>query len=1102
MSGQGLSSSTGKQRAPSKRATLSCSECRRLKLKCDRQVPCSSCVKRGLSHLCPDGALVPTRTSKLAASATALAERVELLEDLLRQNGLGHTVPPLPEAANLGIDMMAKRREAAKEGGGGAAFPAEGTSSRAQKPEEVEVELLQMGVGSLTVRDDGSYRYLGPSAGMAFRGEASSFFIPLAPLSPAHELHLQSTDDKPLPGPASETANDDSANPHSEPLDLPASFPFLAVQTTIEDIQEALPPKEEAIRVSKLYWDNCTFVFCPITHDDYWDDYLENAYSLEPNGPKVACVCMVLALGVQFDPDVPPAASTIFERYFDLGQAALAVSRFLSHIAVIQALHLTGNVLLNRPKWRENGENFFPLFGVAIKGAQTMGLHRDPSAWGLDEAEVHRRRLAFWELLSLDRLSAFLSGRPYTLHAGHFDTAMPDGIPESTKEKYRLVLFMGEAIDALWSVKMPSYALINSMDQKLRRQYMDSPMVARCRALPPFAFSTPGAIPPAPPEQYDGEEVSFKVQCEQHTYAIVYAAILFYMHKGPFAQALDRYSDEPLKSPWAPSVRIIVLEATAYILKIAQSWMSLDPVLHPRWWNISLHLFVAGVSMSSFIVRSPSSMLTSHAWDQLNEACSIFESAAQSGTAAAATLPRILSLRQKAHDAITAARRIPSGPADRLTVKQEEPDSTASDLLSFGTTTVLSRGGKSTSSASANTSAAALGPSGPSTSVAGSGRSAAVPPPPSNPSASAAPAPPSFAPPASYLHLLAAAHNRSAPTSDQFSLPSPAAVAYEPYTQHLPYPPPPPPASALQHTYTSYTQQPPQEPFYSPFPPTSSSSSSLPYTPQHPTYLPAPISYLPDAPARYNGYGTLPTPPPVGNRGAPPTSGTSGGWGAASAAGGEGSVQGGPLNGSVSSQGGAPTAAQDWACRRAPRLSSDAAQKLSSHFVALRKQVQQVERDNNERSSIPITVRQLEAIIRISESLAKVELKTEVLDTHVDEAIRLFKFSTMDAVRAGNIDGMTKGELMEEIEAIEKDLRQRNKLGTGRTMPYSSLRNHYVQQRGFTQHAFDRCLMILERSDVIQFLQQRRMVRRMALEEPSPTARHGSRKARVESTSD
>lgn len=46
--------------------------------------------------------------------------------------------------------------------------------------------------------------------------------------------------------------------------------------------------------------------------------------------------------------------------------------------------------------------------------------------------------------------------------------------------------------------------------------------------------------------------------------------------------------------------------------------------------------------------------------------------------------------------------------------------------------------------------------------------------------------------------------------------------------------------------------------------------------------------------------------------------------------------------------------------RCAPRLSAEAAELLSSHFVGLRKQVQQVERDNDERSSIPITIRYVE----------------------------------------------------------------------------------------------------------------------------------------------
>jgi hypothetical protein len=34
---------------------LSCAECRRLKLKCDKKVPCSSCVRRGCESICPCG---------------------------------------------------------------------------------------------------------------------------------------------------------------------------------------------------------------------------------------------------------------------------------------------------------------------------------------------------------------------------------------------------------------------------------------------------------------------------------------------------------------------------------------------------------------------------------------------------------------------------------------------------------------------------------------------------------------------------------------------------------------------------------------------------------------------------------------------------------------------------------------------------------------------------------------------------------------------------------------------------------------------------------------------------------------------------------------
>jgi DNA replicative helicase MCM subunit Mcm2 (Cdc46/Mcm family) len=44
---------------------------------------------------------------------------------------------------------------------------------------------------------------------------------------------------------------------------------------------------------------------------------------------------------------------------------------------------------------------------------------------------------------------------------------------------------------------------------------------------------------------------------------------------------------------------------------------------------------------------------------------------------------------------------------------------------------------------------------------------------------------------------------------------------------------------------------------------------------------------------------------------------------------------------------------------------------------------------------------QLEAIIRISESLAKMTLSHHATERHVDEAIRLFNASTMNAIQSG-----------------------------------------------------------------------------------------------------
>jgi len=118
----------------------------------------------------------------------------------------------------------------------------------------------------------------------------------------------------------------------------------------------------------------------------------------------------------------------------------------------------------------------------------------------------------------------------------------------------------------------------------------------------------------------------------------------------------------------------------------------------------------------------------------------------------------------------------------------------------------------------------------------------------------------------------------------------------------------------------------------------------------------------------------------------------------------------------------------------------------------------------NARSSIPITVRQLEAIVRISESLAKLSLSPIATEEHVDEAIRLFLASTMDAVTQG--EGQGSRELMEEVNKVEDELRRRLPIGWSTSL--ATLKREFVDGRGYTEQALNRALIVLQRRDSVQ----------------------------------
>jgi DNA replication licensing factor MCM5 len=119
-----------------------------------------------------------------------------------------------------------------------------------------------------------------------------------------------------------------------------------------------------------------------------------------------------------------------------------------------------------------------------------------------------------------------------------------------------------------------------------------------------------------------------------------------------------------------------------------------------------------------------------------------------------------------------------------------------------------------------------------------------------------------------------------------------------------------------------------------------------------------------------------------------------------------------------------------------PRLSEEAGHMLQDLYVNDRQQSKD-QKCSKKSSGIPITVRQLEAIIRLSEAIAKINLLNVVKPVHVQEAHRIFKISTLHAAASGmNAKAVeTPVELMPKIRQIEEAIKRRVAIGTKISYP-------------------------------------------------------------------
>lgn len=162
-----------------------------------------------------------------------------------------------------------------------------------------------------------------------------------------------------------------------------------------------------------------------------------------------------------------------------------------------------------------------------------------------------------------------------------------------------------------------------------------------------------------------------------------------------------------------------------------------------------------------------------------------------------------------------------------------------------------------------------------------------------------------------------------------------------------------------------------------------------------------------------------------------------------------------------------------------PRLSQEAGDKLKSRYVMLRGNAKEHERQTEKKNAIPITVRQLEAIIRISESLAKMSLLPFAIEQHVDEALRLFQVSTLSAAMSGNlsgVEGYTLESDQEEVRRVETQLKSRFPIGS--QVSEQRIIQDFVRQK-YSERAVQTVISIMLRRGELQHRMQRKVLFRL-----------------------
>ncbi|PVH93292.1 hypothetical protein DM02DRAFT_619357 [Periconia macrospinosa] len=381
----------------------SCVTCRRRKVKCDKKQPCSNCARAKIDCIFPGPGRAPRKNRKPPDG--------ELLDRLRRLEGV---------VQSLNAQVEEHEQEAAQRERKAAEIDSKSTEdegseercpmgSMGQRPsviEETSVEGLETRFGRLVV-DQGRSRYVNSSFWASLNNEVEDL----------KSILVENSDDE-------ETQDSPDTTPPQN-----TGFMFGYSSSNV-DMLALHPPLKQGIELWGLYRANVDPLVKVLHNPTFELIYLQAI--AQPDKISKSLEPLVFAIYYAAVTSVPREHSllkwgeerdTLLSRYrFGLEQALARANFLINDEMVILQAFIIFMVLMRR---NDDARKIWTLTGLAVRMAQTLGIHRDGAHFNLTPFEIEMRRRLWWQVCILDARASEDHGCDPTIVEAQFDTKMP-----------------------------------------------------------------------------------------------------------------------------------------------------------------------------------------------------------------------------------------------------------------------------------------------------------------------------------------------------------------------------------------------------------------------------------------------------------------------------------------------------------------------------------------------------------------------------------------------------------------------------------------------------------------------------------------------------